>query len=81
MRRRVSARPSGPPCPRPAGTNRTPRSRIRGAYGTGRWTLVKTRYAFTADSYTSVVPQVAQAAAEATVAVIPRRRRSARSAW
>jgi hypothetical protein len=36
-------------------------------------TLGHSRYAVTADVYTSVVPQVAQAA-EATVAVIPRRR-------
>jgi integrase len=40
-------------------------------------TLGHSRYAFTADTYTSVVPQVAEAAAEATVAIIPRRRSSA----
>ncbi|GAA0402525.1 tyrosine-type recombinase/integrase [Microbispora corallina] len=35
------------------------------------------RYSFTADVYTSVVPQVAAAAAEATTAIIPRRSRRA----
>ncbi|RCG29010.1 site-specific integrase [Sphaerisporangium album] len=37
-------------------------------------TLGHSRYSFTADVYTSVVPEVAQAAAEATAAIIPRRR-------
>lgn len=39
-------------------------------------TLGHSRYSFTADVYTSVLPQLAQAAAEATVAMIPRRRRA-----
>lgn len=38
-------------------------------------TLGHARYSFTADTYTSVVPELAQAAAEATVAIIPRRAR------
>ncbi|MEE2039171.1 site-specific integrase [Nocardiopsis sp. CT-R113] len=36
-------------------------------------TLGHSRYSFTADTYTSVVPEVAAAAAEATTAIIPRR--------
>ncbi|MGP3917625.1 tyrosine-type recombinase/integrase [Nonomuraea sp. 10N515B] len=40
-------------------------------------TLGHKQYAFTQDIYTSVVPELAEAAAEATVAVIPRRRREA----
>lgn len=39
-------------------------------------TLGHKQYAFTQDVYTSVVPELAEAAAEATVAVIPRRRRA-----
>ncbi|MGW3346756.1 tyrosine-type recombinase/integrase [Nonomuraea rubra] len=35
-------------------------------------TLGHSRHSFTADVYTSVVPEVAQAAAEATIAIIPR---------
>lgn len=38
-------------------------------------TLGHRQYSFTADTYTSVVPELAAAAAEATVAIIPRRRR------
>ncbi|WP_198662575.1 site-specific integrase [Nocardiopsis sp. TNDT3] len=38
-------------------------------------TLGHSRYSFTADTYTSVVPEVAAAAAEATTAIIPRRSR------
>lgn len=37
-------------------------------------TLGHAKYWFTADTYGGVVPQLAEAAAEATVAVIPRRR-------
>ncbi|MFD0883707.1 tyrosine-type recombinase/integrase [Streptosporangium algeriense] len=37
-------------------------------------TLGHARYSFTADTYTSVVPQVARAAAEATTAIIPRKK-------
>lgn len=40
-------------------------------------TLGHARFSFTADVYTSVVPEVAEAAAEATLAFIPRRSRSA----
>lgn len=39
-------------------------------------TLGHARYAFTADVYTSVIPEVATAAAEATAAIIPRNRLS-----
>ncbi|MEV0306451.1 tyrosine-type recombinase/integrase [Nonomuraea fuscirosea] len=39
-------------------------------------TLGHRRYGFTADTYTSVVPDVAQAAAEATIAAIPRAMRN-----
>ncbi|MDH2425725.1 site-specific integrase [Sphaerisporangium sp. TRM90804] len=39
--------------------------------------LGHSRYAFTADVYAAVLPQLAQAAAEATVAMIPRRRKGA----
>jgi hypothetical protein len=39
-------------------------------------TLGHSKYAFTADTYASVVPELAQAAAEATIAIIPRRRRA-----
>jgi integrase len=38
-------------------------------------TLGHSRHSFTADVYASVVPELAQAAAEATVAIIPRRSR------
>ncbi|WP_431897818.1 tyrosine-type recombinase/integrase [Nonomuraea sp. bgisy101] len=40
-------------------------------------TLGHSKHSFTADTYTSVVPQLAKAAAEATVAIIPRRSRKA----
>ncbi|MET8051497.1 site-specific integrase [Streptosporangium sp. NPDC005286] len=40
-------------------------------------TLGHSRHSFTADTYTSVLPELAQAAAEATVATIPRRSRRA----
>lgn len=43
-------------------------------------TLGHKRYAFTADTYASVVPEVAAAEAEATVAIIPRRARGTRRA-
>jgi hypothetical protein len=36
-------------------------------------TLGHSRHGFTADSYTSVIPQVALAAAEATAGIVPRR--------
>lgn len=38
-------------------------------------TLGHSRHSFTADTYTSVVPELADAAAEATVAIIPRKAR------
>ncbi len=43
-------------------------------------TLGHSKYSFTADTYTSVVPELAAAAAEATVAIIPRKRIGSRSA-
>ncbi|MFI6741221.1 tyrosine-type recombinase/integrase [Nonomuraea sp. NPDC050451] len=42
-------------------------------------TLGHSQYAFTQDVYTSVVPELAEAAAEATVAIIPRKRRGGAS--
>ncbi|MFD9944541.1 hypothetical protein ACFWYW_48505 [Nonomuraea sp. NPDC059023] len=38
-------------------------------------TLGHARYSFTMDAYTSVMPDVAQAAANATIAIIPRANR------
>lgn len=42
-----------------------------------RATLGHSRYSFTADIYTSVMPDIAQAAADATIAIIPRAARNA----